>query len=181
MDQHDAHQPVDHVPPRAADGELFSWASDGPQRKFHRTPDGFIFPHGSSITIKSVWDLWFFGGQQEIDGVMKVIGPYKFFNSHIDLKSETDRTYLSKVRYAVDKIVSHGVRCCGLTSVQIGQADRATSSALFETCYNSLCDTIYATTRDDENWLSNPIRMKVANSFVTEYGKLYKFHNRYDQ
>jgi hypothetical protein len=126
-----AEQNVPVLPVNApnASARPFYWGN-----KYRRTPENFVFPHGPSISIKSAWDLWFFGGKY---GDV-IVGPYKFFDDVEDLKHPTDRSYLSKVRYVVEKIVEHGHLYCDYAASDIARADQSTSTTILKLAFRHL-------------------------------------------
>lgn len=60
--------------------------------RLHMVPETFEFP---KTTVKSLWDLWFFGSKDTH------IQPYKHLNGH-DLKTESQKQALTRARKVID-------------------------------------------------------------------------------
>ena len=105
----------------------------------HPVPKDFIFPKG--LTIRGLWDLWFFG-YMELG-----IGPYRLINSKVDLKPHCYKNFTAgkkiierledfACRGRKNPILPPGVtRCRDLTASQSG--------AIFGTIFSELIAVAY--------------------------------------
>ena len=142
-----------------AETKLFSWGG-----KHHRAPEDFVFPHGTDVTLKSVWDLWFFGCRQG----ESEIGPFRFFEDKNDLKNSIDRQYMTRARYILQKLILEGVKA-GITRAQMNAASRLESIEFYSKCFESLKELVYANTHT----LPKPLDLNGGHSFSYAYNILH--------
>jgi hypothetical protein len=150
------------VPQFTAETRLFLWGG-----KNHRTPEDFVFPHGADVTLKSVWDMWFFGCIQGENS----IGPFRHFEDRKDLRSQLDRQYLTRARSVVQKLIAEGLKL-GISIQQMNTADRVESTHIYCRCFESLKAHVY--TKSLEINPSKPVDLKPSHSFLYEYRMLKK-------
>jgi hypothetical protein len=67
--------------------------------QLHMVPQGFRFP--MNISVKIIWDLWFYGNQ-DIH-----VQPYRFMKPTYDLEVRSDRSAYSKAKYVILHIAKY--------------------------------------------------------------------------
>jgi hypothetical protein len=131
-----AEVPVENIDRGAAWWGQWDWA-DG--RMTHFIPRGWHWPSG--ITVKALWDLWFFGN------ILTTVRPYTYIPKR-DLETVSERQawdrgktvigYLERlILFAEPRILPVGIDA-------IWRLDMMTNDRLFNIVYSSLMERLYS-------------------------------------
>jgi hypothetical protein len=100
--------------------------------RFHAVPEGFRFP---KCTTGTLWHLWWTGNASN---PLEKIAPYNSIQA-FDLQHKADHTYLSKARWVISKVISHGEQ----NSVAISRMTISDRDKFFEHAYIHIFKILY--------------------------------------
>ena len=127
---------------------------------FHPVPRNWIFPN--RITVKRMWDLWFFGHQAE------GIRPYRFINRNLDMTTKAQRKSYTEAKHVINKLVEFIQNMeppvlpysnARIQDLQVTQCD-----IIFHAVYPNFITTVYG-----DNRCNRPIEV----SYATIYNRMH--------